>query len=145
MSNKPIVLLVDDNPGDVSLVEQVFEECAIDAQLVAARSATEAYVQLGFNQPDTPQKRPDLVILDLNMPVVDGHEILARLRAHTGWQDLPIVVLTSSCRPCDQQLVAPHRVTFVTKPAKWEGYLGLGATLKTLLGPPSTVRVSAST
>ncbi len=145
MSDKPVVLLVDDNPGDVSLIEQVFEECAIDAQLIAAHSAAEAFVHLGFHQPGSLNRRPDLVILDLNMPVVDGHEILARLRAHGDWQDLPIVILTSSRRPYDQQMVAPHRVTFVTKPSQWDGYLGFGATLKSLLATvPPAQRAAAS-
>ncbi|MBA3686598.1 MAG: response regulator [Planctomycetes bacterium] len=133
MRDIPTVLLVDDNPGDVSLIEQMFEESAIDAQLIIARSASEAFVQLGFNQPDAQIRRPDLVILDLNLPVVDGHEILARLRGRADLQDLAIVVLTSSRRPCDQQLVAPHRVTFVTKPGMWDGYLALGESLKALL------------
>ncbi len=137
MREIPTVLLVDDNPGDVSLIEQMFEESAIDAQLIIARSATEAFVQLGFNQPDAPIRRPDLVILDLNLPVVDGHEILARLRGRADLQDLAIVVLTSSRRPYDQQLVAPHRVTFVTKPGMWDGYLALGESLKALLATPA--------
>ncbi len=137
MSEQPVVMVVDDNPGDVSLVEQAFEECAIDARLVVARSAAEAFVLLGFNQPGAPGRCPDLVILDLNLPVVDGHEILARLRGRADWQDLTIVILTSSLRPYDQQLVAPHRVTFVTKPATWDGYMAFGESLKTLLAMPA--------
>ena len=130
---KPVVLVVDDNPGDVSLIEQVFEECAIDARLVVARSASDAFVFIGYDQPVSRLRRPDLVILDLNLPVVDGHEILARLRATPGWGDLEIVVLTSSRRPYDQQLVAPHRVTFVTKPTVWDGYLAFGETIRRTL------------
>ncbi len=143
MPDKPVVLLVDDNPGDVSLIEQMFEECSIGAQLVVAQSASEAFVCLGFNQPANRPHRPALVVLDLNLPVVDGHEILARLRSNPELQDLPVIVLTSSRRPCDQQMVAPHRVTYVTKPSRWDGYLGFADTVKTLLAAPPAERASA--
>lgn len=90
------VLLVEDNPADVYLTELLLERSHASCELHIARDGEEALSELGLA--DRPRQRPlpDLVLLDLNLPKVDGWEVLRRIKSHPELQVLPVVVLSST-------------------------------------------------
>jgi two-component system response regulator len=99
MSQTGIVLLVEDNPDDVDLTIRAFQKNAIPAEIVVARDGEEALDYLFAacgNGTRNPAAVPNVVLLDLKLPKVDGLEVLRRLRAREGTRRLPVVVLASS-------------------------------------------------
>jgi two-component system, chemotaxis family, response regulator Rcp1 len=111
------VLLVEDNPGDVRLVREALAEADQRVDLHVAGDGEAALAWLREPGPDGGQRRPDLLLLDLNLPRRGGLEVLADIKADPLLRRIPVVVLTSSA--------AEHDVTgayeryancFVTKP-----------------------------
>lgn len=90
------VLLVEDNPADVVLVRKAFQQSAPGADLHVVVDGREAMAFLRGDQPYTGRPRPHLVLLDLNLPRMNGHEVLQHVRQDERLRTLPIVVLTSS-------------------------------------------------
>ena len=100
------VLLVEDNPRDIRLIQRAFNQVGFQHGLHIARDGDEALAYLyrteAFSDPDT-APRPDLIILDLNLPRTGGHEVLQRCKGDPRLQGIPIVVLTTSERSDDVQ------------------------------------------
>ncbi len=91
------ILLVEDNPGDVRLMELVFQEVFPSVQLHVANDGLEALDFLRRFGPDAKASRPaDLIILDLNMPKMDGRELLAEIKKDAALRVIPVVILTTS-------------------------------------------------
>ncbi len=141
------ILLVEDSPRDAELVLNALTGHQLVNEITHVRDGADAldYLHRRGQFADRRDDQPALIRLDLKLPKVDGLEVLRRIKTDPRTRMLPIVILTSSRRPYDQQMVAPHRVTFVTKPSQWDGYLGFGATLKSLLATvPPAQRAAAS-
>ena len=99
MTKKKVLLLVDDNPDDVELTMMAFEDCKIANEIVVAKDGAEALDFLfctGAYADRDPTVLPEVVLLDINLPKVDGLEVLRRLRANPKTKRLPVVLLTSS-------------------------------------------------
>jgi CheY-like chemotaxis protein len=103
MARRVRVLLVEDNPGDVDLIRDSLEEVAphLDIAVVGDGAQALEYLMPRSGAPSESagagaKPRPDLVLLDLNLPKVSGHEVLAELRRTFELRTLPIVVVTSS-------------------------------------------------
>jgi len=96
MAPGPHVLLVEDNPAYVLLVREAFEDSKAHCTLSVARDGREAldFVHRCGNFRDA--KRPDLILLDLNLPRIDGYEVLSRLKADEAFREIPVVILTTS-------------------------------------------------
>lgn len=90
------ILLIEDNPADVELTRQCFQESPIPSEVHAAPDADTAFAFLRRTGQFANAPRPDLVLLDLNLPGVDGREILAGLKGDPDLQTIPVVVLTTS-------------------------------------------------
>ncbi|WP_019586202.1 response regulator [Deinococcus apachensis] len=90
------VLLVEDNPADVLYAQVMFEEAGPDLRLHVVRDGEEALAFLRREDGYGCAPRPDLVLLDLNLPRMDGLEVLAHVRADEALRELCVVVLTSS-------------------------------------------------
>ncbi len=90
------ILLVEDNPGDVRLTREALEESPLDIELHVVRDGVEAMAFLRREGAHADAQRPDLVLLDLNLPRMDGREVLARIRADRELRRLPVVILTVS-------------------------------------------------
>lgn len=90
------ILLVDDNPADVLYTQCMFEDAAFEGRLHVVRDGIEALTFLSRKGEHHAAPRPDLVLLDLNMPRMDGLEVLAHLRADEKLRDLVVVVMTAS-------------------------------------------------
>lgn len=118
------LLLVEDNPADVFLMEAALELFDVPVQLTVARDGLEALEQLQVAKDAA--GLPGLILLDLNMPRMDGFEVLASLRADPSLAHLPVVVFTTSHAPADvKRAYALQANSYVSKPATLDEFLGL--------------------
>jgi CheY-like chemotaxis protein len=118
-----IILLIEDNPDDVELIKRALHNYNVSNVVVVARDGAEA-LNYFFGEGGAQRPLPDLMILDLRLPKVDGLEVLAQLRAEQRTALLPIVVLTSSQEQRD--LMESYRGganSFVRKPVEFEDFL----------------------
>jgi chemotaxis family two-component system response regulator Rcp1 len=90
------VLLVEDNPGDVRLMQLVFHEVFPSVHLHVANDGLEAMAFLLREGANAKAPRPDLIVLDLNMPKMDGRELLAAIKKNKDLRIIPTVILTTS-------------------------------------------------
>ncbi|MBA3685780.1 MAG: response regulator [Planctomycetes bacterium] len=122
----PRVLLVDDNPGDIALTEEAFAENHMEVDFLTAAGGEEAQrllAQLG-QQPEGPALA--LIVLDLNLPRVNGSELLAFCKQHPRLKDVPTVMLTTSNRPQDRErCLALGAQAYLVKPAVFTDFLVL--------------------
>lgn len=114
---RPIrVLLVEDSPSDVALTQVVFGQAETDIDLDVANDGVEALEYLE-RCGDSVASMPDLILLDLNMPRMGGHEVLDRLKAHELWRRIPVIVLTTSRAEADILGVYDrHANSYIAKP-----------------------------
>lgn len=111
------ILLVEDNPGDVRLTQECFKESKISNNLSVVMDGQEAidFLRQKGNFANVP--RPDLILLDLNLPRKDGREVLAEIKADPDLRKIPVVVLTIS--KAEQDILKSydlHANCFITKP-----------------------------
>jgi chemotaxis family two-component system response regulator Rcp1 len=118
-SPQPIeILLVEDNPGDVELTQEAFLEAKIPYHLHVVYDGDEALEYLYKQGRHEKAIRPDLVLLDLNMPGKDGKEVLAIIKEDAGLKDIPVNILTSSEAEMDiVKSYALHANAYIVKPA----------------------------
>ncbi len=116
MSEQPIrVLVVDDNPGDILLVQEAFEELHVEVEVLTADGGEEAVAVLAGAVAEA--ALPDLVVLDLNMPGMDGMAVLDHIRGADALRHLPVVILTSTSAQDEIMRAYRHQASsFVTKP-----------------------------
>jgi CheY-like chemotaxis protein len=118
MTHDPIILLVEDNPNDEALTLRALKKGNVANEVVVARDGAEALDYLLVPDADGSHKTlPQLILLDLKLPKLDGHEVLKRIRQDERTQVLPVVILTSSVEPGDR--LAGYRLganSYVRKP-----------------------------
>ncbi len=126
MTRSGLILLVEDNPDDVLLTLRAFERSHVANRIVVARDGEEAldflFATGAHAQRDATQV-PEVVLLDLKLPKVDGLEVLRRLRGEPATRRLPVVVLTSSKEERDR--IASYDLganSFVRKPVDFEQF-----------------------
>jgi len=90
------ILLVEDSPGDVRLTQEAFREANRDVRLHVACDGVEAMAFLRRTGKHVSDPRPDLVLLDLNLPRMDGREVLALIKEDEELKTIPIIILTTS-------------------------------------------------
>jgi two-component system response regulator len=125
-SDRKVILLVEDNPDDVDLTLRAFKKANITNEVVVARDGVEALDYLfGAGAPaGTQRELPQVVLLDLKLPRVDGLEVLQRIRGDARTKFLPVVVLTSSRE--DQDLVRSYQLgvsSYVRKPVDFTQFM----------------------
>jgi len=125
MSVEPInILLVEDNPGDVRLTVEALREGKVHNQLSVARDGVEALAFLRQEGQFAESPRPDVILLDLNLPKKDGREVLAEIKADERLRRIPVVVLTTSKAEEDiLRSYALHANCYVTKPVDLEQFI----------------------
>ncbi len=117
------ILLIEDSPGDARLVQEVFNGAADIHHFGDGQEAIDFLEQRGRH---TISPRPDLIILDLNLPKLHGHEVLARIKQNDNLKAIPTVILSSSVLEADT--VRSYRLGAncqVRKPGDWDGFEGL--------------------
>ena len=126
MSGKDI-LLVEDNPDDAELTRIAFEEAGSQHRLHVVRDGVEALDYLflrGQFVAREPAEMPAMVLLDLNLPRLDGREVLQALRAEPATQALPVIVLTTSAEPFDiDDVYALGANSYIQKPVEFDRFI----------------------
>ena len=118
------VLLVEDDPGDVLMTKEAFEDYKLSNQLHVVNDGAEAmdFLRQQGDYADAP--RPDLVLLDLNLPRMDGREVLQAIKSDPGLASIPVVVLTTSEAEEDVlRSYSLHANAYVTKPVDFERFI----------------------
>lgn len=115
---KPIeILLIEDNPGDVRLTRESLKEAKVLNTLTVVKDGIEALSMLRREGPYAGAPRPDLILLDLNLPKKDGREVLAEIKADENLKRIPVVILTGSQDELDLlKTYNLHVNGYVTKP-----------------------------
>jgi chemotaxis family two-component system response regulator Rcp1 len=90
------VLLVEDSPGDVRLTQEAFRDANKSVHLHVASDGVEAMAFLRHEGAHVHAPRPDLILLDLNLPKMDGREVLAKIKKDDGLKTIPTIILTTS-------------------------------------------------
>ena len=123
--SRPVeILLVEDNPGDVRLTREALKEGKIRNNLNVAGDGVEALRYLRREGPYAESTRPDLILLDLNLPRMDGREVLEAVKADPALRLIPVVVLTSSA--AEQDIVRAydlHANCYVSKPVDLDQFI----------------------
>ena len=118
------ILLVEDNPGDVRLTIEAFKDNRVDTPLDVARDGVEALAYLRQEGIHAGKPLPDLILLDLNLPRMDGGEVLAAIKADPALMHIPVVVLTTSRAEQDvQRAYLLQAACFITKPVDFECFI----------------------
>jgi CheY-like chemotaxis protein len=118
------VLLVEDNPGDVRLTTEALKEGRVLNQVHVVGDGVEALKFLHREEPYTDAVKPDLILLDLNLPRMSGREVLAEIKADEDLKRIPVVVLTTS--QAEEDVLRSydlHANCYVTKPVDLEQFL----------------------
>jgi chemotaxis family two-component system response regulator Rcp1 len=126
------ILLVEDNHADAYLLKELLAEKDSPPELHWAANGREAldfvYRREGYRE----AKRPDLILLDLGLPVISGYDLLKELKGQSGYADIPVFVLTTSSNPSDSdRCLSLGADGFLTKPSNLEGYRALVQKLTT--------------
>jgi len=118
------ILLVEDNPGDVRLTEEALREGRIANRVWVARDGEEAMDFLHQRGDHAHSPRPDLVLLDLNLPRKDGREVLAEIKSDPELHRTPVIVLTTSNADRDVLLSYDlHANCYIKKPIEYEEFI----------------------
>ncbi|MBA2482591.1 MAG: response regulator [Planctomycetes bacterium] len=126
MDNALVVLVIEDNLGDFHLLEESFAEQSVPAKLFLVPNAVQAFSFLSRQGQFAGMPKPDLVLLDLNLPIIRGHKVLDIIRSTEEWARLPVIVLSSSTLKKDREECARFQVeAHLVKPSHYDGYLEL--------------------
>jgi CheY-like chemotaxis protein len=118
------ILLVEDNKGDVGLIEEVFEEAKIKNKLHIAEDGEEAMFYLRGKGKFSGSPRPDIILLDLNLPKKDGREVLREIKEDENLHNIPVIVLTTSSAEKDVLRVYDlHANAYITKPIDFAQFM----------------------
>ncbi len=115
---------MEDSPGDVLLITEAFKESAITTRLNVVGDGEEALDYLNRKGKHTTATAPDFIILDLNLPRMDGRAFLKRIKAENLFKSIPIIVLTSSRSDLDiREVWALNANCYIVKPSDMDGYI----------------------
>lgn len=118
------ILLVEDNEADVRLTQEVLTESKVQNNLMIANNGEEALACLRQQGKFRGCARPDLILLDLNLPVKDGREVLAQIKSDPAFRSIPVVILTTS--KAEEDIVKTynlHANCYITKPVDLEQFV----------------------
>lgn len=122
------VLLVEDNEGDIVLTLEAFEESKIKTTISVVKNGKDALDFLNFKGKYKDVERPDLILLDLNIPILSGMEVLKEIKQDAKLKTIPVIILTTSSNPKEiKSAYELYTNSFVTKP------LDMGEFLKVII------------
>jgi two-component system, chemotaxis family, response regulator Rcp1 len=124
------LLIVEDNPGDVRLLEEAFRELRADVNIQVAKDGAEALELVQAAQRPA-MRQPDLILLDLNLPKVNGHDVLVRIKTNPSTCRIPVIVLTSSRAESDvRRAYESHANAYLKKPSTLDGLMSAAQDIK---------------
>jgi two-component system, chemotaxis family, response regulator Rcp1 len=132
MTERPIeILLVEDNTGDVLLTREALREGHVRNNLSVAKDGAEALAMLRRAPEYGEAPRPDLVLLDLNLPKLDGQQVLAEMKGDPDLRRIPVVVLTTSKSEEDVlRSYDLHANSYITKPVDFDQFMTVVQSIK---------------
>ena len=121
---RPIqILLIEDNPGDIRLTQEAFSESQLSIVLNVTTDGVEGINFLKKNPPYSDAVTPDLILLDLNLPKLDGRDVLGEVKQDELLRRIPIVILTTSTAQKDiQDTYALHVNSYINKPVDFDKF-----------------------
>ena len=120
------ILLVEDNPGDARLAVEALREAKVGNRLNVVQDGVEAVAFLRREGRYAQAPRPDLILLDLNLPKKDGREVLAEIKADADLKRIPVVVLTTSKAEQDiLRMYELHANCYITKPVDLDQFMNV--------------------
>jgi len=126
------ILLVEDNPGDVRLIQEVFQDGKIFNTLSVTRDGEEAIDYLHQQGDYKNTSRPDLILLDLNLPKKNGTEVLAEIKTDADLMRIPVIILTASKAEEDIARAYNHHANcYLTKPIDLNQFINVVQEIKT--------------
>ena len=125
MTAVPIkILLVEDNPADAKLTKIAFDRIRLVNELYVAKDGIDALAYLRKDGEYAEAVRPDLILLDLNLPKKDGRQVLAEIKSDERLKAIPVVILTTSNEEKDiLDTYTNHANSYITKPVDLEGFI----------------------
>ena len=127
------ILLVEDSPADARLTLEALEDTSTVYHVHVVGDGVEALKFLRRHSPHSAAPRPDIILLDLTLPKVDGRDVLAAIKSDAKLKDIPVIVLTSSGNPQDVEYAYRHQTAgYITKHAELDRYFTAVRLLKEL-------------
>jgi CheY-like chemotaxis protein len=128
MDNKKLkgahILLVEDNEGDILLTLDAFEESKLGTQISVVRNGQEAIDFLTKKEKFCTVEKPDLVLLDINIPIFSGHEVLKEIKQDKSLKKIPVIMLTTSSNQKDvDRAYKNHCNSYLKKPLEMEEFI----------------------
>jgi two-component system response regulator len=121
-----VVLLVEDSPGDVRLTREAFKDAEVQIILCVVGDGAEAMNFLLRREEHANAPRPDVILLDLNLPKKDGREVLKEIKESPTLKSIPVVILTTSASDADiLHSYLLHANCYITKPVDLDGFLAV--------------------
>lgn len=142
--HKPVILLVEDNPRDVRLVREAFAEHSLECELLTASDGEQALRMLRREGEHAKLPTPNLILLDINLPVVNGIEVLETVKKDARLRVIPVLMLSTSAADTDvTRCYELHANSYLVKPADFDEFSQMMAQvyafwLKTMQPPPAT-------
>ncbi len=131
MKREPVILLIDDNPGDIHLTQEAFREIGHRARFLVAENGADALDMLRKQGEHAATPTPDFILLDLNLPRMDGRELLRAIKGDELLRRIPTVILTTSNRRQDvEQCYALFANSYIVKPVQWDQFLKIVKSLE---------------
>ncbi len=125
------ILLVEDNLGDIRLTQEVLAECDVPHHLTLARDGEEAMACLRSAGQYAATPRPDLILLDLNLPKKDGRELLAEVKTDLELRRIPVIVLTTSS--AERDIIESYGLyanCYLIKPVQLDEFIAVVQSIK---------------
>lgn len=122
---KPVhILLVEDNDGDILLTKEAFEECKVKTKISVSKNGQEALDFLFKRGAFATVKKPDLILLDINIPIYNGHEVLEKIKNDAVLKKIPVIMLTTSSNHYDvHKAYGNYCNSYVEKPLNISEFL----------------------
>jgi two-component system, chemotaxis family, response regulator Rcp1 len=137
MSSPLRVLLAEDNPGDVVLVQEALRQQSLNFELVVVDDGDK--MRIFLENPEQNHPNPDVLLLDLNLPRVDGPDMFRLLRDHPCCCNAPLIVITSSDSPRDRAWTEEFRVAhYFRKPSSFDAFMELGGLVRSVVNRNNT-------
>ena len=126
LMQKVNVLVVEDSPGDARLIAEAFKETKVQTDVRVVQDGVDAMSFLRQEGAYRDATRPDLILLDLNLPRKDGREVLDEIKHDDHLKQIPVLVLTTSTHPQDIKFSYEHHAnSYIVKPVDMESFFSL--------------------